>query len=330
MKKSKWLSWVIVCCMMISSSVFTASAETREVKAEDDYTLGEVRDILQEYFIENNIDISPNTEEYYTYLLKQQIEGSDENLKTHPDYNLIITYGSVYRYKYSKIIQDNYTITMIGEIFNKTIGDIKSEIIQDQLQIQNEYNSLPQGIISNRIAGYNATNAVAYARKWANDYNVQYGYMPGNWLDSLIGVGADCTNFASQCLVAGGLPMVVRPNYSSQPARTIDTNGSYWYSKDNGQRVSASFVRINAFYPYWNTKVQTYSTQSKETMKSLVSPGDVVLLVDSSTDSLSHAIIITYKSGNTVKYSAHSWSRLDVDVNTIDDNTNDYKIIDFT
>ena len=42
---------------MISSSVFTASAETREVKAEDDYTLGEVRDILQEYFIENNIDM---------------------------------------------------------------------------------------------------------------------------------------------------------------------------------------------------------------------------------------------------------------------------------
>lgn len=221
---------------------------------------------------------------------------------------------------------------MIGEIFSKTIGDIKSEIIQDQLQIQNEYNSLPQGIISNRIAGYNATNAVAYARKWANDYNVQYGYMPGNWLDSLIGVGADCTNFASQCLVAGGLPMVVRPNYSSQPARTINTNGSYWYSKDNGQRVSASFVRINAFYPYWNTKVQTYSTQSKETMKSLVSPGDVVLMTHANDGSLYHAIFISYKSGNTVKFCGHTVSRLDYSVDNaeLDDTKFNWKIIDFT
>ena len=50
---------------------------------------------------------------------------------------------------------------------------------------------------------YNREKAVAYAHKWA------YGSNPAFADFSMM--GGDCTNFLSQCLYAGGLPMVYRP-----------------------------------------------------------------------------------------------------------------------
>lgn len=50
---------------------------------------------------------------------------------------------------------------------------------------------------------YNREKAVAYAHRWAYGFNPVYG----NFTD----MGGDCTNFLSQCLHAGGLPMNYRP-----------------------------------------------------------------------------------------------------------------------
>ena len=50
---------------------------------------------------------------------------------------------------------------------------------------------------------YNREKAVAYAHRWAYGFNPAYG----NFTD----MGGDCTNFLSQCLHAGGLPMNYRP-----------------------------------------------------------------------------------------------------------------------
>ncbi len=50
---------------------------------------------------------------------------------------------------------------------------------------------------------YNREKAVAYAHTWAYGRNPAYANF-----DSM---GGDCTNFLSQCLHAGGLPMVYRP-----------------------------------------------------------------------------------------------------------------------
>lgn len=328
MKKSKWLSWVIVCCMMISSSVFTASAETREVKAEDDYTLGEVRDILQEYLVTQGKELDVASPEYFEYVDIGVLGLQDISLKEHPDYDLIRSYASKFMFKYRVYQEEKNTMgwldkDTINQMFNETLGEVRAEIAQSQIALQNKYNQLKKDIstFSTRISGYNASSAVAYARKWANSWNASYGMFSG-----------DCTNFVSQCLVAGGIPMVVRPNYSSQPELSVDTNGSYWYNKNGGKWASASFIRIINFYPYWNTKVQTYSTQSKETMKSLVSPGDVVLMTHANDGSLYHAIFISYKSGNTVKFCGHTVSRLDYSVDNaeLDDTKFNWKIIDFT
>ena len=50
---------------------------------------------------------------------------------------------------------------------------------------------------------YDREKAVAYAHRWAYGFNPAYG----NFTD----MGGDCTNFLSQCLHAGGLPMNYRP-----------------------------------------------------------------------------------------------------------------------
>lgn len=49
------------------------------------------------------------------------------------------------------------------------------------------------------IKEYDRQSAVAYAKKWALDKNPSF-----NYFDDL---GGDCTNFVSQCLLAGGVIM---------------------------------------------------------------------------------------------------------------------------
>lgn len=66
--------------------------------------------------------------------------------------------------------------------------------------------------------GYNRSNAIAYAHKWA------YGRNPSYY--NFDNIGGDCTNFVSQCLNAGGAKM----NY------TRDTG---WYYNSLYDRAAA-------------------------------------------------------------------------------------------
>ena len=59
----------------------------------------------------------------------------------------------------------------------------------DQLGIQN----------NKSFRRFNSNNAIAYARKYALEYN-------SNYID-FNDMGGDCTNFISQCLYAGGIPL---------------------------------------------------------------------------------------------------------------------------
>lgn len=50
---------------------------------------------------------------------------------------------------------------------------------------------------------YNPNLAISYAKKWAYSFNPNYY--------NFTNIGGDCTNFVSQCLYAGNIPM----NYST-------------------------------------------------------------------------------------------------------------------
>jgi hypothetical protein len=85
---------------------------------------------------------------------------------------------------------------------------------------------------------YNNTSAVRYALTYALNPNPQYRFIPGSDED-----GADCSNFMSQCLRAGGAPFA----YDSLP----------WWYRVNGPRPSDdrwSFSWSVAHSLYWTLK----------------------------------------------------------------------------
>lgn len=75
---------------------------------------------------------------------------------------------------------------------------------------------------------YNRKKAVAYATEWAYGYNPKYY----NFND----IGGDCTNFASQCLYAGGISMNYTPVFG-------------WYYINLNNRAPA-WTGVNELYTY--------------------------------------------------------------------------------
>lgn len=115
-------------------------------------------------------------------------------------------------------------------------------------------NSQPIQLAANY--SYNINNAVNYALKWdgAGLYNTaQYPNMDGAW--------SDCTNFVSQCMYAGGVPMdyswfcYKRNNSYPKPTTTWQLNHS-WNLKD-----PSPWTAIRTFTSYWfpKTTVRQYS-----------------------------------------------------------------------
>ena len=75
----------------------------------------------------------------------------------------------------------------------------------------------------NMVKEYNRTLAVEYAKKWALSHNVEFFHFGG--------VGGDCTNFVSQCLLAGGGVMNYNKYYG-------------WFYIDQANR-SPSWASVN-------------------------------------------------------------------------------------
>ena len=75
---------------------------------------------------------------------------------------------------------------------------------------------------------YNRAAAVAYARAWALSRNPRFFNFEG--------MGGDCTNFVSQCLLAGGLPMNMTPTFG-------------WYFLSSGNRTP-SWSGVEYFYNF--------------------------------------------------------------------------------
>lgn len=102
---------------------------------------------------------------------------------------------------------------------------------------------------------YDRAKAVAYAHEWAFGRNPRYL--------NFTGLGGDCTNFVSQCLLAGGAPM----NYQ----RTFG-----WYYTSASDRAPA-WTGVNYLYNFLMSKPKT-GPRAREITISELQPGDVVQL----------------------------------------------------
>lgn len=279
------------------------------------YTFKEVKEVLDDYFDENNLSFQEGTSEYYTYLLEQLMFHSDQGLKSHPKYEIILDYASEYLFLYQneEFMNDIKEVSLdetystedftvdLSKFSNKTIGEISRNIQkEEQLHIENYSNILPMS-----YSTLNVSKEIAYARQYAKSFNPKYK-----------SYDSDCTNFASQCLVAGGLKMVKKdaiPEYL-----TLETTSQWYHENIYGTFfVSTSFIRVSDFYAYWQYKSGAVSHSSKGDCAARMQPGDMVILGRPSTKVKYHTIVIT-KGGSDGTFCAHTNPRLDEKFSNID------------
>jgi hypothetical protein len=134
---------------------------------------------------------------------------------------------------------------------------------------------------------YDRHKAVQYAENYWNRYNPQYRYFSDN----------DCTNFVSQVLHAGGLPM---EKSSSQ--------GKGWWYQGGGSsndRWSYSWSVAHVLYHYLGQGTRATRVQSA----SQLLLGDVICYDWDGDGRWNHNAVVTYISGGVPYVSAHSINR---------------------
>ena len=139
---------------------------------------------------------------------------------------------------------------------------------------------------------YERRAAVRYARRWA------YGRNPAFY--DYENIGGDCTNFASQCLYAGGGVM----NYD-------DPFG--WYYIDSNQK-SASWTGVVYLYDFLTRQERSVGPVAREVELQEIRPGDLVQL-SFNGETYQHTPGVVFarepKTLGDILIAAHSYDALD-------------------
>lgn len=141
---------------------------------------------------------------------------------------------------------------------------------------------------------YNRARAVQYAKKWALERNPLFIDFAGR--------GGDCTNFVSQCILAGCCTMNFTTDF-----------GWYYITSENRAPAWSSveflydFLTGNPIFISENGGIGPYGIEVGD---SEVREGDVVQLADAEGD-FYHTLIVTGFRGGATLVSAHTNDALD-------------------
>ncbi len=125
---------------------------------------------------------------------------------------------------------------------------------------------------------YNRALAIAYAEKWAYSFNPNYY--------NFTNIGGDCTNFVSQCLFAGNLPM----NYSQY--------GWFYISLYNR---APAWTGVNEFWDFGTKNTGAGLKLTPCNIQDLL-VGDIIQLFNG--DRFYHTLLVT-SLDDRIKVSAH-------------------------
>ena len=141
---------------------------------------------------------------------------------------------------------------------------------------------------------YNRDHAVEYAKRWALGRNPLFG--------NFTGMGGDCANFASQCILAGTCQM----NFT-------DTFG--WYFENYNNRAPA-WTGVPYLYNFLTTN-KGVGPFGKEMPVEELELGDIIQL-GTTTDSFYHTLVITGASDCGWLISCHTDDALERPLCTYD------------
>lgn len=146
----------------------------------------------------------------------------------------------------------------------------------------------------NLVLPYDRARSVTYARRWALDRNPLFFNFTGR--------GGDCTNFVSQCILAGGCVMDYTPTF-----------GWYYISADDR---APAWTGVRAFYDYMTGSGDfppsvTHEGPFGEEIELLnAREGDVIQLSDAAGDYYHSLLIVGFRGGMPL-VAAHSDDHLD-------------------
>lgn len=134
------------------------------------------------------------------------------------------------------------------------------------------------------MAGYDPARAVAYATRWWDGRNPRFRSFP-----------VDCTNFVSQCLWAGGWPMV----HGGRRDR------GWWYEGDGGAADRWSFSWAVAHSLRWYLAEARGAAEVRESAD--LRPGDVICYDFTDDGRWEHTAIVTATRNGEPLVSAHTY-----------------------
>ncbi|MFE1522712.1 amidase domain-containing protein [Schaalia turicensis] len=236
---------------------------------------------------EHNYGLPPLSEENATDYKELAISLS-ENSDSVETYRDVVSFLDYYENS-----QQNKEITDAATAFAHKIeaGQLSEKEAAAQLALllpltkENNNMRLPYGT---RNSGINLQAAQLYAAKHAPDgyHNPTFGYEM-----SRKGYGVDCTNFVSQILHAGGVPM----DYGAD-----EFGGWWWKSRTNR---SISWVRARTFAAYMGSG---YTAQVWVDIFNNVRPGDIIGLDETSDGDVDHLGFIHSKNASKLLIAQHS------------------------
>lgn len=188
---------------------------------------------------------------------------------------------------------------------------------------------------SNIAFAYDGSKAAKYASKYAKEYNsVCYPYLKDNG-----GNGQDCTNFASQCVYAGGIRGTAYPSSKIDygdlghgiktkkywscmlykrslmlAGTTIKTKKGYVWTTTWSKVTSDNTDKYWGFYQYMTNrgaggKKYEINTDAKQaTFIKNCHVGDVIQMSDDNKSVKHHSMVVTEKAknGSDIKLAYHS------------------------
>lgn len=254
--KSKFISLLI-------TSILITSCLTTSVYAKSIKDFNTSPQTVTKYEVQKE-SVNRIINDYFEWMYKKLTKDTSVNLDN------IIENKELINFKNEKL-----TKCKNEKLIEKTL--YINEDIKNINQISNEYKSNLKNVnesTSHRqkrsCSSYVGQYAASYAERYAENYNPAYSNYDGE--------GGDCTNFVSQCLLAGGLP----------------TDGT-WY-KDSGAWIRVTELRD------WLTR-KGYAREL--TWQGNTTLGDVVQLKNSS-GAWSHSVIVTFNKTGRLFVSSHS------------------------
>ncbi|WP_188067262.1 amidase domain-containing protein [Brevibacillus brevis] len=131
-------------------------------------------------------------------------------------------------------------------------------------------------LIVHGAGGYNAANAVAYAERYWNTTNPVYPRFTD-----------DCTNFISQCLHAGGIPMLM----------SKEMGKGWWIRTGKGASWSYSWTVAHSLYLLLKSGGAPMRAVTKSSAAELV-PGDIICYDFNGDGRFQHNTIVVAKDAN--------------------------------